>query len=111
MTFYPAQPIISSLELITSSSSILTLNCTSTGSPALNVIWQKDNRAVANDSSFRSYQILRDGLSSTYDNLLEISLSSSDITGLYSCIVHDSLGRNSQESTIEVKGKFSIIFS
>ena len=97
-------PQISSLQLVTDSSSALTLNCTSTGSPALTVVWRKDETFLTNLSTYTARQILRDGLSATYDNLLEIKAEPSELAGTYSCIIHDSLGHNSEPATIQAIG-------
>lgn len=86
-------------------SSPLALNCTSTGSPAFTVVWTKDGRALPNDLIFATNQILRSGTSATYDNLIEISGYYSELVGVYSCIIHDSLGRNSVPASIQVNGK------
>lgn len=98
------QPTITSFQLVPNSASILSLNCSSSGSPAMNVIWRKDGIPLAGNSSYTSFKVLRDGLSATYDNILNVDEMLTDLPGRYSCIVHDSLGRNSQESVLEVKG-------
>ncbi len=98
-------PQISSLELIVDSNTALTLNCTSTGSPAANVIWRKDGISLGNSSVIAVTQVLKNGISATYDNILDINASPSELIGTYSCIIHDSLGRNSQTSIIQVNGK------
>ena len=102
---FPALPLVSSLELVTAGDAALTLNCTSTGSPAQSVIWRKDGTGLTNDSSYMTTQILRNGVSATYDNLLAVSAAPSELVGVYSCTVQDSLGRNSLTSTIQVNGK------
>lgn len=94
-----------SLLLVTSNVSGLTLNCRTTGSPPLNTIWRKDDKSLVNISSYKSVQILRDGLTATYDNFLEVDAPPYQLSGNYSCIVHDSLGRNSDASTIEIRGR------
>ena len=97
-------PRVSSLQLVIDSNSALTLNCTSTGSPAMTVVWRKDETYLTNISTYTTSQILRDGLSSTYDNLLEIKAEPSELAGTYSCIIHDSLGHNSEPASIQAKG-------
>lgn len=99
-------PQVSSLQLVIDSNAALTLNCSSTGSPARNVIWRKDNIVLTNDSSYTTSQILRYGISATYDHFLDVHAAPVELVGVYSCVVHDSLGRNSQTSTIEVYGNF-----
>lgn len=98
-----ALPKVSSLQLVTDSNSALTLNCTSTGSPALTVVWRKDGGLI-DFSTYTTSQIIRNQLLSTYDNLLEIKANPSEITGTYSCTIHDSLGRNSEPAAIQVEG-------
>ena len=92
---------MSSLQHIAGSNSALALNCTSTGSPAMNVVWMKDGICLEN---YTTSQIMRDGVSSTYDNLLEINTEPSELAGVYSCRIHDSLGHNSEPATIQVNG-------
>ena len=89
---------------MTPSDTALTLNCISTGSPVTNVIWRKDGYSLVNDSSYVTTQVLTNGITATYDNLLSISAPPSELIGEYSCIVHDSLGRNSETSTIQLNG-------
>ena len=102
--FSTALPQVRSLQLVIDSNSALALNCTSTGSPARIVVWRKDRSFLTNFSTYTASQILRDGLSSTYDNLLEIKAEPSELAGTYSCIIHDSLGHNSEPAIIQVKG-------
>lgn len=102
-----ALPQISSLQFIVPSDAALTLNCSSTSSPAADVIWRKDGAGLANDSSIITTQILRNGASASYDNVLNVNAPPSELVGVYSCIVHDSLGRNSGASTIQVNGESS----
>ena len=97
-------PRVSSLQLLTDSSSALTLNCISTSSPALSVVWLKDGASLDNTTSYSTTQVLKNGISATYDNILEIDAAPSELVGAYSCIVHDSLRRNSQTATIQVNG-------
>ena len=47
---------------------------------------------------------MRDPVLSTYDNLLEIMAEPSELAGIYSCTIHDSLEHNSEPATIQVKG-------
>lgn len=100
-----ALPRVSSLQLESNSTSALTLNCTSTDSPAVTVVWRKDGLVLTNLSTYAASQIMRDGLSATYDNLLDIIAEPSELAGTYSCIIHDSLGHNSEVAAIQVKGR------
>lgn len=100
-----ALPQISSLQLMIPSDAALTLNCISTGSPVTNAIWRKDGISLSNESSYVMTQILSNGTTATYDNFLSINSSPSEIIGVYSCIIHDSLGHNSRASSIQLSGK------
>ena len=104
-----ALPQISSLQLIVPSGTALTLKCTSTSSPPANVIWSKDGASLSNNSSYETVQILRNGMTATYDNYLLVNGSPSELLGVYSCIIHDSLGRNSGTSTVEVNGNYILL--
>ena len=99
-----ALPQTTSLQLVANSAA-MTLNCTSTGSPAQSVVWRKDGSTVTLNSSFVVSQILRNGVSATYDNILAANATPSDLVGVYSCIIHDSLGRNSQPATMPINGR------
>ena len=99
-----ALPRISSLYLVVPSDTALTLTCTSASSPPANVIWRKDGAGLSNSTNYEMIQILRNGISATYDNILFANASPYELIGVYSCIVHDSLGRNSETSTIQVNG-------
>lgn len=105
MFVFSALPQISSLQLMTPSDAALTLNCISTSSPAANVIWRKDGADLSNHTSITTTQILRSGVSATYDNILAINAPPYELVGVYSCIVHNSLGHNSETSTIQVHGR------
>lgn len=102
-----ALPRVSSLQLVTDNGAALALNCSSTGSPATNVIWRKDGASLPNNTIYTTTKVLTNGVTATYDNLLYISGTPSELVGLYSCIVHDSLGRNSEIATIQVNGEVS----
>ena len=104
-TSHSALPQVSSLQLGVSSNSPLTLNCSSSGSPALTVVWTKDGSTLPNGLVFAATQTLRDGTTASYDNLLEVSGHYSAIVGVYSCIIHDSLGHNSLPVSLQVNGK------
>ena len=70
----------------------------------MTVVWTKDGRALPSDLSYTTNQMLRDGTSATYVNLLMVSGHYAELAGIYGCIVHDSLGRNSAPVSIQVNG-------
>ena len=78
-----------------SNSSVFTLNCTSTGSPASIVIWTKDGQVLSDNAV---YQILRDGSAATYDTLLNIDTTPDQLIGTYTCGVLNSAGQSNVES-------------
>lgn len=96
-------PSVTGLSVVKSlNSSMFTLNCTSTDSPATTVIWTK-NGIVLSDAI--SYQILRDGLTATYDTLLGIQADEPDgLMGTYACSVVNSAGQSNVE-TLNIHGK------
>lgn len=98
-------PSITPLELV--NSSIFTLNCSSQVTPATFVIWRKDNQVI---SEATEEQILRDGASSTYDNLISIDSTPNDIIGTYTCSVLNSAGQSNAES-LTIQGMVLIVAS
>ena len=90
-------PTVSSLSVANLNSSVFTLNCTSMDSPATTVIWTKDSELL---SDYPLYQILRDGVTATYDSFVEIN---ADLDGTYSCSVLNSAGLSSAAS-LSVQG-------
>ena len=82
-------PSVTSLEL--ANSSVFTLNCTSSVSPASSVIWTRNNQVL---TGYDEYQILRDGAASLYDNLLAIDNAADDLLGTYSCSIANSAGQS-----------------
>lgn len=83
-------PTVLSLMAISSNDSRFSLICTSTNSPATTVIWVKDGAMLS--SSFLVHQILRDGVTATYDNVIEIGAAVDELPGTYSCSVLNSAG-------------------
>ena len=95
-------PTVTSLSFFSSNStSMFTLNCTSSDSPPTTVIWNKNGGALSDSSA--SYQTLRDGSSSTYDTLLPIDGSVDELVGTYTCSVLNSAGQSNVQS-LNVQG-------
>ena len=94
-------PTIVSLDPSPIDESAFTLNCTSTSSPATTVIWSKNSRLLTTNETYQMTQILQDGSSSTYDNLLTILSSPTDLLGTYRCTVVNSLGSSNYPITIQ----------
>lgn len=70
---------------------MFTLDCTSVGSPATNVTWTKDGEIVVVNDTFEVIQILQDGVSAMYSNLLKVYSEPSDVMGIYTCSVDNSV--------------------
>ena len=99
---FAGTPSVTSLGLIDSgNTSVFTLNCTSTDSPATTVIWTKGGEVLSEDAV---YQILRDRETSTYDNFLVINNSTPDeLVDIYTCSVLNSVGISNMES-VNIQG-------
>lgn len=81
------------------------LTCTSTGSPATNVLWTFNGNRISstNNQRYVEGKSVIDRRTSTYSNTLEISEEFEDIVGEYSCQVQNQLGL-SNKVTREIKG-------
>ena len=72
-----------------------TIICTSTGGPATDVTWYKDNVQIMipNERGTYNYsQIIVNTTSATYENRLRIIEKSSEATGTYTCEVTNPRG-------------------
>ena len=76
-----------------------TLNCSSSGSAATEVAWTLDGQRVDADGQiYAAFQILRDGTTSSYDNLLVVLIGNvNDLSGQYGCTVTNQFSSASQE--------------
>ena len=72
----------------------------------MTVVWTKNGSTISSGGLYESTQILRDATTATYDNLIAVTAAPDDLIGLYSCIVHDSIGHNSQPATFAIEGNF-----
>lgn len=88
--------VITSLE--ESIGTTFTLNCISAGSPASNVTWMKDGDVIAVNNTFEMVQILQDGVTAEYNNLLKVYLEPSDVLGNYTCVVENSVSEPAIQS-------------
>ena len=71
------------------------ITCTSSGGPATDVTWLKDNVTISvssNDGLYEQSQIIVSTTSSTYDNRLRIVDKSSEAAGTYTCEVTNPRG-------------------
>lgn len=78
-----------------------TLNCTTSGSAASQVTWEMDGIPLVDDGLIYDFiQILREGTTSTYDNLLINYVSSVNAySGNYACAVKNNFGNSSRQTT------------
>lgn len=70
------------------------------GSPATAVTWSKDGTQLSSGSVYEMVQILRNGASATYDNLLVVMGAPSTLLGVYSCTVMNEIGASTMSLTI-----------
>ena len=82
------------MSLVSYSHASQTLNCTSSGGPATNVTWRKDNVIIPlTSSTYQQSQSVADEATSTYHNLLSITSSNiEDHSGSFSCTVYNNRG-------------------
>ncbi|MCG8624552.1 MAG: immunoglobulin domain-containing protein, partial [Proteobacteria bacterium] len=71
-----------------------TITCTSTGGPATDVTWSKDNINITltTGNLYEHSQIIINTTSATYENRLRIVDKSSEVAGNYTCQVTNSRG-------------------
>ena len=71
-----------------------TITCTSTGGPATDVTWSKDNINIrfTMGGIYEHSQIIINTTSATYENRLRIVDKSSEAAGTYTCQVINSRG-------------------
>lgn len=93
--------IISSLDKTSDFGSLFTLKCVSSGSPATTVLWKKDGQLLAQSDIHQMTQILQNGATSTYYNLLTVNSGPYALIGDYSCEVSNILGRATINISVE----------
>ena len=82
-----------------------TITCTSTGGPATDVTWYKDNQAqismVYNERGIYEHsQIIINTITATYENRLRIVDKSSKVAGTYTCEVTNPRGSTNESLCI-----------
>jgi ribosome recycling factor len=83
-----------------------TITCTSTGGPATDVIWSKDNIlniGLTMGGLYENSQIIINTSSATYENRLRIVEKSSKAAGNYTCKITNP--RGSINGSIYIQGK------
>jgi len=68
------------------------LTCTSTGGPATTVTWRKDGAVITLNATYQQTQVVTDPVTGTYQTVLTIDQSVTDIFGTYSCTVGNTRG-------------------
>ena len=68
------------------------LTCTTTGGPATTVTWRKDGAIISISAAYQQTQVVTDATTGTYETVLTIAQSVTDIIGTYSCIVGNTRG-------------------
>lgn len=72
------------------------------------MIWTKDGELLS--SSYLVHQILRDGVTATYDNVIEIEAAVDELAGTYSCSVLNSAGLSSV-ARLNVQGEAYTLYN
>ena len=86
-----------------------TFVCTSTGGPATNVVWSKNNIIVDDRWTYEHSKIIIDRTSATYESRLKIVDKSSKAAGNYTCMVSNS--RGSTQKSLHLEGKLLVWYN
>ena len=81
-----------------------TMTCTTSGGPATDVTWFKDNEKIIMTSSGGLYehsQVITNKTSATYENRLRIVDKSSKVAGTYTCEVSNPSGSTNKTLCIQ----------
>ena len=80
------------------------ITCISTGGPATEVAWFKNNERISiiSDKEYYEYsQIIIDTINATYENRLRIVNKSSNVAGTYTCEVTNPRGSRNESLYIQ----------
>ena len=75
------------------------LTCTSTGGPATTVTWRKSGAVISLNATYQQTQVVTDPVTGTYQTVLAIDHSVTDIFGTYSCTVGNTRGTSAAIET------------
>ena len=99
VTLHPADKVLPYFDSGTPSTTTLVYNestrsltCTSTGGPATTVTWRKDGAIIAIGAAYQQTQVVTDSTIGTYETVLTIAQSVTDVSGTYSCSVENIRG-------------------
>ena len=87
-----------------------TITCTSTGGPATDVTWSRDNVTIntaSNGGVYEHSQVIVNTTSATYENKLKIVDKSSKKAGTYRCEVRNFM--ESTNGTLYIQGSYPLI--
>ena len=73
--------------------------CTSTGVPATTVTWRKNGAVITINATYQQTQVVTNSSTGTYETVLTIAQSVTDVSGRYSCTVRNSRGTSAIEGT------------
>ena len=103
MTFFILVSGVPTVTTLVYSETTRSLTCTSTGGPATTVTWRKDGANIAIDgTTYQQTQVVTDTATGTYQTVLTIAQSVTDVFGTYSCTVGNTRGIS---AAIETTGK------
>ena len=87
-----------------------TITCASTGGPATDVTWSKDNENIrlSMGGLYEHSQIIINTTTAIYENRLRISDKSSGVAGNYTCQVKNSKG--SINESLYIQGNYYVYY-
>ena len=71
------------------------LTCTSTGGPATTVTWRKSGVIITTNATYQQTQVVTNTTTGTYETVLTIAQSVSDIFDIYNCTIENARGTSS----------------
>ena len=92
------------------------ITCTTTGGPATDVLWFKENEKISTTSSggggtYEHSQFITNTVSATYENRLRIVDKSSETTGTYTCEIRNPRGSRNESLYIQGNHKTAVTYS
>jgi len=85
--------------MLTYNDTTRSLTCTSTGGPATTVTWRKNGTVLTINATYQQTQVVTNSSTGTYETVLTISQSVTDISGIYSCTIENTRGTSALEGT------------
>jgi len=72
-----------------------TLTCTSTGGPATHVTWRMSGDILAINATYQQTQVVTNTTTGTYETVLTIANSVTDVFEIYNCTIENVRGTSS----------------